>query len=631
MHNHYRRSTHGVQPAGRSFPTVAGIMATALILVAIFVAVTSGAAPLWTMPLVAMAAVGRPRKGRLSNESDNTPGAAPTQNQRLTRVSRAIRREFELLIDDADQKDRRLSAQEVRDLQDAAVAIVRERAAQAGAPVEAVEKVATVDGGQKPADELKWVMIHAIRQRPEWRHFEYALFERTRDVDLDADLKAREAGPRTDHAVAIAVVALLLLDEDTTTMKGALETVLSGGPLVQWALGLPTVRRCGTDYRAVQEAINGRNVVPLEPDELTFDAGMLRSVSPELWRDALVRVAKELELLFDDDFSSYAGVDGTPLVVRRDQRPGNSDADELELDGGLGTAWINQGDDKKWRGFNLLILTLFRPAIPVGYILLGHGDKPSVEHVSLGRLLESVYSRWEDIDIEVLAADKAYDNKPTHRLCELGYAIRPAFIHNNHLKRKNSRGLPPLMVANGWGLVDGIPCPVDRDGTPLRLIEADGFQTPAKRREAGLKPGKIVERLGGNAPRLRYAMPGAPKGSRKRKDFRFLDNPGMLPYLPLVSSHKRHELRLAMLSQRNTAEMVNAQSKLDGLDLGARNPRWINTPAAMGHYVGAAMFRHAVRKLLRMNDGYGRSLSEAEARGLLLTGGELAIEDADAA
>lgn len=364
-------------------------------------------------------------------------------------------------------------------------------------------------------------------------------------------------------------------------------------PSLHHAMGYPLNHQSGRDINTVYDATKR----------------IFERADPELWQKGAIQTHRELAPILGDDTMLCAAVDGTWFRTGRVENRAGSCPEEAEIiDGGMLTRVKGYGRPDIIRGYPLTILSPTKSGVPLVWDL-GVAGRPT-ENGAVPVMLETLYGEWPKADIQFMVGDSKYDTNELCRLLQFGYGIHAVFpIHMGY-------GVPSELNTGGWR--DGVL--YGPDGEPMEYVEADGFQTPQMRRDAGLPPGKVVRYIDGNQPRVRLRKPGplTVGGRVPRQSHYTWHHPRFHTFLPHANSHAdRWAARQEMMAMRNVAESVNASLQLNGLNHGAEAPRYLNSVESVHHFVGAKAWAMGRRKLLRLNGTYERMEWEFRRRGFL--------------
>lgn len=202
---------------------------------------------------------------------------------------------------------------------------------------------------------------------------------------------------------------------------------------------------------------------------------------------------------------------------------------------------------KKWRGYFFSTIVDQASGMPLVWLL----HKAKNEREALVPLLSTLYRFWPDCPATMIVGDGKWDDKESHRLCEVDYGLHPIFRQMPSTKTK------------AWTKVGDHSSSVSSTTSQGQLICAehgkpikyDSFDAPSR---AGLKPGQTADegrfRIRGNCQHSSNAHP-VPCG---RIGMRASFNWRRLTYYPHYSEgHKeRYAMREAMLTRLNQVESV---------------------------------------------------------------------------
>lgn len=420
-------------------------------------------------------------------------------------------------------------------------------------------------------------------------------------------------GRPSDHAGAIAIQELLLWSSHPWTVRSAYALLEQGrNDWPSYTLG----ENCHdlASWAATYDAIGGA----LRRDGHGRRQGLTDRIDANFFDKALAQTARKLAAYAGEGADRALSIDGTLMRICVPQRQSFSQRDEERLNGDFGSGFGTHGKQYV-RGYNVMALVATSITAPIAV---------TVEKANLGerghtlKLLEMVYRYWPDLAPEYLVGDRNFDvDWRLYRDLSMRFGI------NLVAPRKGEKQIPKHLQG---AFAMGVPvCACS--GTPkmMRMHSADGFPTPQKRRELGLRPGEDAEQLLrqlGHRMRVRYRC-GEPGCESKGVDldprtdydgeqpnWRFATR---LPHQPI---HRSYSLREELLAARNGSESVWNAMKLCGIDSsGAMVSRWQNTQAQQEATIKAKALRHSLLKLMERDGTLERIYAEAEAEGYIRT------------
>ncbi|MDX6453035.1 MAG: hypothetical protein QOH16_3084 [Gaiellaceae bacterium] len=241
-------------------------------------------------------------------------------------------------------------------------------------------------------------------------------------------------GPKSAHSGSKAVMLLM----------GALGLGAHVDNNVEFLRGNPEaqdVLAC-----ALNEAAQLSNQEP-EPFQLANSTDSVRRHLPKL-AQTLGRLAMQANVLMLRSLAAMnphmsicevAGIDGTAVAAWIKQTKGFSEDEEADLrhrvpqagfrfyshDGGgkhdvADGEKVNAKKVKLWRGYYLVVLVDYCTGRPIVWTLV---DASRDEAKALPELLSLLYEFWPDCPLKTIVSDGAWDEKESHRLCEVNYGI----------------------------------------------------------------------------------------------------------------------------------------------------------------------------------------------------------------
>lgn len=439
-----------------------------------------------------------------------------------------------------------------------------------------------------------------------------------RESEIGQELRAQLArsigGRPSDHAGAIAIQELLLWSSHPYTVREAYALLEQGrNDWPSYTLG----ERCHdlASLAATYDAIGGA----LRRDGHGRRPGLTDRIDRDFFDKALGETARKLAAYAGDGADRVLSIDGTLMRIAVPQRQSFSQANEAMLDRDFDAGFGTHGKQYV-RGYNVMALVAPSITAPIA-VTVERADRGERRHTL--KLIETAYRYWPHLAPEYLVGDSAFElDWRLYRDLSMRFGI-------NLVAPRNGRAGGPFHKRDGFK--KGVPaCSCCGKPRKMRMHSADGFPTPEKRHQLGLKPGQDAEQLLrqiGHRMRVRYRC-GEPGCQSKGVDVdpRTEYNGEQsgwrcatrLPHQPI---HERsYGLRKEIEASRNGSESVWNAMKLCGLDAeGAMVSRWQNTRAQQEATIKAKALKHSLLKLLERDGTLERIYAEAMAEGYIRT------------
>lgn len=424
--------------------------------------------------------------------------------------------------------------------------------------------------------------------------------------ELNAILRSRpKLGRPANHNLAVAILEMLLWSGEHQTLRRCHQEFQKLDQSVAYTYGLGPGDLVG--YKAVCNAIGG----DIRPDR-TRRPGLCDLITEDFVDQALVEVAKQFTKYAGEDFDIAASIDGTLIRAAADQRQSFSKEDEAHIDRGRGTAYASHGDDEFIRGYLAVALNLHSCNIPIAVKVYPANQ---YEAATTMPLIERTYDLWDDLAINYLVGDAAFDREAeVHRDLQQLYGITLV------AQRFDRKKQPPHLA--GRGFVEGIPvCRCMGAEKFMTIVKPEGFWGPAKRAKMGLKPGQDaapLKRRKRVKQRICFKCEVCGLGSSfsvsKLADWRWASP---VPHRPI---HKRrYAIRQELMAYRNGVESAwNAMKKTGPDASGPMVARWTRTEHQNHIYIKMKALRFALLKLLELDGTLSSTYEDAIRSGVLV-------------
>ncbi|MEI2702568.1 MAG: hypothetical protein V9E83_09235 [Baekduia sp.] len=380
-----------------------------------------------------------------------------------------------------------------------------------------------------------------------------------RESDIGRTLTAMlRSGPKlgrpTEHNMAIALLEMMLWSGEYQTLTRCHSDMKKADKTIPYTYG-PGAQ----DFVAFNTACNA--IGGERRSDGLRRPGLCDLISEDFIDRALVEVAKRFATYAGEDFDLAVSIDGTRIRASAEQRQSFSDEDEEHIDKGRGTGFSSRGENDALRGYLAVSLNLQSCNIPIAVKVYPANQ---YETSAAMPLIDRVYELWDDLAINYLVGDAAFDRDASiYRDLQQRYGITLV------ARKYHADKMPAHLKERGFE--KGVPvCGCSGEGKKswMKLHKSEGFWPPEKRRKMGLKPGedaaalkrfkKVKQRVCYECERCGLQVPYS---ISEEVDWRWALP---IPHHPV--HEKRHALRCELMAAHNTVESAWNAMKKSGVD-----------------------------------------------------------------